>query len=65
MGEGGLSLPECRVQTTAALGLEPDYVEAAAFAWLARERLDSRSGNIPDVTHARRGAVLGGIYAAD
>ena len=59
------ALPECRIQTTAALGLDPDYVEAAAFAWLARERVNLRSASIPDVTHARRATILGAIYAAD
>ena len=59
------ALPECKIQTTAALGLDPDHVEAAAFAWLARERINLRDGNIPEVTRARRSTVLGGIYAAE
>ncbi len=58
-------LPRCAVQTTEALGMNPDYIEAAAFAWLARERLDLRPGNIPAVTQARRKTVLGGVYAAE
>jgi anhydro-N-acetylmuramic acid kinase len=60
-----LRLPECGLQTTAALGMDPDFVEAAAFAWLARERVCLRSGNIPEITRARRETLLGGIYAAD
>ena len=60
----GQAIPECGVQTTAALGLDPDYVEATAFAWLARERINLRTGSIADVTHARRAAILGGVYAA-
>ena len=59
------ALPDCTIQTTAALGLDPDYVEASAFAWLARERIRQRFGNIPDVTHARRATILGGVYAAE
>jgi len=59
------ALPDCAIQTTAALGLDPDYVEAAAFAWLARERIRQHCGNIPDVTHARRATILGGVYAAE
>ena len=58
------AIPECGVQTTAALGLDPDYVEATAFAWLARERINLRTGSIAEVTHARRAAILGGVYAA-
>ena len=60
-----LSLPHCGVATTNALGLDPDFVEAVAFAWLARERINLRSGNIPEVTRARRATILGGVYAAD
>lgn len=58
------AIPKCGLHTTAALGLDPDYVEAAAFAWLARERINLRAGNIPAVTHAQRSAILGGVYAA-
>lgn len=50
------------VETTAAYGVEPDWVEGAAFAWLARARLRQLPGNIPSVTGARRPAVLGGVY---
>ena len=46
------------------LGLSADWVEAVAFAWLARERIALRSGNLPSVTGARRPVVLGGIYPA-
>ena len=52
------------VGSTAAAGLDPDWVEAAAFAWLARETLAGRPGNRPQVTGARTPAVLGGIYPA-
>ncbi len=60
----GRALPNCSIKTTAALGLDADFVEAAAFAWLARERINMRPGNIPEVTQARNDAILGGIYAA-
>jgi anhydro-N-acetylmuramic acid kinase len=50
------------VETTAEHGLSPDWVEGAAFAWLARARLRHRAGNVPSVTGARRDAVLGGVY---
>jgi anhydro-N-acetylmuramic acid kinase len=52
------------VSTTSALGLDPDYVEAAGFAWLARARLANAPGNLPAVTGARGPRVLGAIYAA-
>jgi anhydro-N-acetylmuramic acid kinase len=57
-------LPECGIATTAALGLDPDYVEAVAFAWLARERINLRSGSIPEVTRAKMAGILGGVYLA-
>jgi anhydro-N-acetylmuramic acid kinase len=50
------------VDTTAAFGIAPDWVEGAAFAWLARARLRGEAGNVPTVTGARRAAVLGGVY---
>ena len=55
-------LPAQQIRSTAALGLDPDLVEAVAFAWLARETLAGRAGNLPAVTGARRAVVLGGIY---
>ena len=45
-------------------GLAADWVEAAAFAWLARQTINSRPGNLPDVTGAERAVVLGAIYPA-
>jgi anhydro-N-acetylmuramic acid kinase len=61
---GELCAP-ANVSSTADTGLDPDWVEAAAFAWLARETLAGRPGNRPRVTGARASAVLGGIYPAD
>lgn len=52
------------LQTTEHLGIAPDWVEAAAFAWLAQQTLLGRSGNIPSVTGARKPVILGGIYRA-
>lgn len=52
------------LQTTAAFGLDPDFVEAAAFAWLARETLAGRPGNLPSVTGATGPRVLGAIIPA-
>lgn len=51
-----------RLATTADLGLAPDWVEGAAFAWLARQRLAGRTGNAPAVTGARGERVLGAVY---
>jgi anhydro-N-acetylmuramic acid kinase len=56
------ALPEALVESTGAHGLDPDFVEAMAFAWLARETLANRPGNLPAVTGARGLRVLGSIY---
>ena len=58
------NLPCCRIATTAALGMDPDWVEAIAFAWLARQTLDGKPGNLTAVTGARGERVLGAIYPA-
>ncbi|NKI72100.1 anhydro-N-acetylmuramic acid kinase [Collimonas pratensis] len=52
------------VQSTAALGIAPNHVEAVAFAWLAL-RFDQRlPGNLPLVTGARGARILGALYPA-
>lgn len=58
------ALPGCTVASTNALGLDPQSVEGAAFAWLARRTLRGEPGNIPEVTGAARPVILGGIYPA-
>ncbi|HEB93009.1 MAG TPA: anhydro-N-acetylmuramic acid kinase [Gammaproteobacteria bacterium] len=45
-------------------GLAADWVEAVAFAWLARETLEARPGNLPAVTGASEAVVLGAVYWA-
>ncbi|MFQ5756116.1 MAG: anhydro-N-acetylmuramic acid kinase [Acidiferrobacterales bacterium] len=52
------------VETTAVLGLDPDWVEAVAFAWLAHQAMTGQPGNLPSVTGARHEVILGGIYKA-
>ncbi len=52
------------VESTAAIGIDPDWVEAAAFAWLAHQTLGGLPGNLPSVTGARRAVVLGAIHPA-
>ena len=57
-------LPHCSVETTASLGLNPAWVEAVAFAWLARQTLMGETGNLPAVTGASKGVVLGQVCFA-
>jgi len=50
------------VESTAALGISPEHVEALAFAWLAQRFCLRQSGNLPAVTGAKGGRVLGALY---
>jgi anhydro-N-acetylmuramic acid kinase len=50
------------VKSTEDFGVHPDWVEAMAFAWLAKQTLDGKPGNVPVVTGAREMSVLGGIF---
>ena len=56
------ALPDCQILSTCQLGLDPDYVEAVAFAWLAKQSMNRQAGNLPTVTQARSETLLGGIY---
>ncbi|TNF36292.1 MAG: anhydro-N-acetylmuramic acid kinase [Gammaproteobacteria bacterium] len=50
------------VNSTATLGIDPQCIEATAFAWLARQRMEGLPGNLPAVTGASRSLVLGALY---
>lgn len=50
------------VLSTAEYGVNPDHVEAMAFAWLARQTLNGLTGNLCSVTGASEPVILGGIY---
>jgi anhydro-N-acetylmuramic acid kinase len=52
------------LQSTEALGISPNHVEALAFAWLAHRFDGRRAGNLPDVTGARGLRILGALYPA-
>ena len=56
------ALPQCHWHSTAVLGVNPQHVEAMAFAWLARCYLKKQPGNLPAVTGASRPTVLGGLF---
>ena len=60
----GLSqqLPHCVVESTATQGIDPDWVEALTFAWLAKQRLEQQPSNLPSVTGAQQAVILGGIF---
>lgn len=63
MGRLQALLPGTTVADSSQHGLPPQQVEAAAFAWLAGQRIAGLAGNLASVTGARGPRVLGGVYA--
>lgn len=57
-------MPKTHIQLTDVLGIPTQYVEAAAFAWLAKQTLFLKPGNIPEVTGAKGLRILGALYPA-
>lgn len=57
-----LHLGDSRIDTTDALGIHPDWVEAVAFAWMARQTLHQQPSNHPEVTNAEKFTILGAVY---
>ncbi len=58
------AMATCPVDTTANFGVHPDWVEAIAFAWLARQTINGLPGNLSSVTGAAGPRILGAIYPA-
>jgi len=57
-------LPNYKIKSTSEAGIDPKWIEAAAFAWLAKQTLLKKPGNCISVTGAKQETVLGAIYAA-
>lgn len=57
-------LPHFQLAQTDSLGIPADWVEATAFAWLAKQTMEGKPGNLPAVTGASGLRVLGAIYPA-
>ncbi len=53
------------VKTTSEIGIEPQWVEAAAFAWMANQTLHRIPTTLPSVTGASKPSVAGAIYFPD
>jgi anhydro-N-acetylmuramic acid kinase len=58
------ALPGWSVESTQQRGLPPLQVEAAAFAWLARQTCLGVNASLPKVTGAQGARILGAIYPA-
>ena len=52
------------VNLTDVLGVDADWMEAFAFAWLAKQTINKVPGNLPAVTGAQGCRILGAIYTA-
>ncbi len=57
-------LGSTQLSNTTELGVGVDWVEAAAFAWLAKQTIGHKPSNLPAVTGAKGLRVLGAIYSA-
>ena len=55
-------LTNCSIQSTNTLGIDSDYMEAIAFAWIAQQTLHGKPANLPQVTGAKHPCILGAIY---
>jgi len=55
-------LPDIDIDSSERHGIHPDWVEAIAFAWLAKQTLNNKPGNLPAVTGADKQLVLGAIF---
>lgn len=57
-------LPNSQITSTEVLGIDPNWMEAIAFSWLAQQTLKGKAGNIPEVTGAHGSRILGAIHQA-
>ena len=57
-------LGKANVQLTDHLGIDADWLEAIAFAWLAQQTMHGKPANLPQATGARHPCILGAIYQA-
>ena len=53
-----------RISSTDELGIGADWVEACAFAWLAKQRIERQAISLQTVTGAKHDVIAGCIYSA-
>ena len=53
-----------KIKNTVELGIAAEWVEAAAFAWLAKQTIEGNTGNLRRATGANSEVILGAIYPA-
>lgn len=64
MQQLGEHLCNINIQTSDQLGIATDWVEAAAFAWLAHQTLHQHTGNLAEASGASKSVILGATYFA-
>ena len=52
-----------KCKTTQEIGVDPDYLEAICFAWLAKKRLDEVKFDLEDITGSKGAVYLGRIFS--
>ena len=55
-------MPQANLHSSDALGVDPDFMEATAFAWLAKQYLDGKHSSLPEVTGAVSPRILGVVF---
>lgn len=55
-------LPDYQVTSSDTLGMDPDYLEAIAFAWFAQQTLHKKAIDLMTITGAKKPTILGGVY---
>ncbi len=54
--------PNIPALSTEKIGLNPDFLEAVIFAWLAHQHIKRLPGNMPRVTGSSHTTLCGGLY---
>ena len=55
-------MSDSTVQTTAALGVDPQHIECCAFAWFAQQTMNRKKTPLTEFAGGSRETVLGGIF---
>lgn len=55
-------LPEVLVQSSLDIGVNPDFLEAMMFAWLAAQTINKKALDLKAITGSKELAILGAIY---
>jgi anhydro-N-acetylmuramic acid kinase len=55
-------LPEAKVQSSADVGIDPDYLEAMLFAWLSAQTINKKALDLSSITGSKHPEILGAIY---